>query len=135
MAGWADQHPAYISGGTVTWLNQPFPGRHASVLLAVAGAVLLACYGLVRRRSLRQPLSGALPGGGAVSVFGAITLALLVFGLARPGADLRPHFRPVIAACLVGQPSAMPSGWDRCSFASARCARSASFPDRAIAAS
>ena len=29
VAGWSGQHPAYISGGTVTWLDQPFPGWHA----------------------------------------------------------------------------------------------------------
>jgi hypothetical protein len=90
-------HPAYISGGTVTWLDQPFPGWHASVLLAVAGAGLLACYGLVRRRSLRPPLAGLFPAV-AVSVFGAITLALLVLGgrVQAGGYD----FRPVVAACL-----------------------------------
>jgi hypothetical protein len=96
-AGWADQHPAFISGGTVTWLNQPFPGWHAAVLLAVAGAVLLACYGVARRRSPREPLAGLFPAV-AVSVFGAIALALLVL-------DLRVRIgtydaRPVIAACL-----------------------------------
>lgn len=97
MAGWSDQHPAYISGGTVSWLDQPFPGWHASVLLAVAGTVLLACYGLVRRRSLRPPLAGLFPAV-AVSVFGAITLVLLVLGwrVLAGGYD----FRPVIAACL-----------------------------------
>jgi hypothetical protein len=88
-AGWADQHPAFISRGTVTWLNQPFPGWHA--------AVLLACYGLARRCSLREPLAGLFPAV-AVSVFGAIALALLVL-------DLRVRIgtydaRPVIAACL-----------------------------------
>jgi hypothetical protein len=97
VAGWSGQHPAYISGGTVTWLDQPFPGWHASVLLAVAGTVLLACYGLARRRSLRTPLAG-LFSAVAVSVFGAITLALLVLGwrVQAGGYD----FRPVIAACL-----------------------------------
>ncbi len=87
VAGWADQHPAYISGGTVTWLNQPFPGWHASVLLAVAGAVLLAGYGLVRWRSPRVPLARLFPAV-AVSVFGAIGLALLVIALARPDRKL-----------------------------------------------
>jgi hypothetical protein len=97
VAGWSGQHPAYISGGTVSWLDQPFPGWHASVLLAVAGAVLLACYGLVRRRSLRPPLAGLFPAV-AVSVFGAITLALLVLGwrVQAGGYDLRPG----TAACL-----------------------------------
>jgi hypothetical protein len=96
VAGWSGQHPAYISGGTVTWLDQPFPGWHASVLLAVAGAVLLACYGLARRRSPRPPLAGLFPAV-AVSVFGAIALALLVLGWrVQAGYD----FRPVIAACL-----------------------------------
>lgn len=97
VAGWADQHPAYISGGTVTWLNQPFPGWHASVLLAVVGAVLLACFGLVRRRSLRPPLAGFFPAV-AVSVFGAITFALLVLGWRAQAGGY--DFRPVIAACL-----------------------------------
>jgi hypothetical protein len=97
VAGLSDQHPAYISGGTITWLAQPFPGWHASVLLAVAGAVLLACYGLVRRRSLPPPLAGLFPAV-AVSVFGAITLALLVLGWRVQAGDY--DFRPVVAACL-----------------------------------
>lgn len=97
-AGWSEQDPAYISGGTVSWLSQPFPGWHAAVLLAIAGAVLLAGYGLVRRRLPGAPLAGLFPAV-AVSVFGALGLALLVIALRVRNGSL--DLRPVIAACLV----------------------------------
>ncbi len=95
--GWSDQHPAFISGGTVTWLSQPFPGWHAAVLLTIAGAVLLAGYGLIRWRSPREPLARLFPAV-AVSVFGAIGLALLVIALRLQTGSY--DLRPVIAACL-----------------------------------
>jgi hypothetical protein len=96
-AGWSDQHPAFISGGTVTWLNQPFPGWHLAVMLTIAGAVLLAGYGLVRWRSPRAPLARLFPAV-AVSVFGATGLALLVIALRVQTGSY--DLRPVIAACL-----------------------------------
>lgn len=97
-AGWSEQNPAYISGGTVSWLNQPFPGWHAAVLLAIAGAVLLAGHSLVRRRLPGAPLAGLFPAV-AVSVFGALGLALLVIALRVQNGSL--DLRPVIAVCLV----------------------------------
>lgn len=97
-AGWIDQHPHFISGGTVTWLNQPFPGWHAAVVMFIAGAVLLAGYGLVQWRIPRAPLAGLFPAV-AASVFGAITLALGVFEIrTQPG--LSGHVLPVFAVCL-----------------------------------
>jgi hypothetical protein len=97
-AGWSDQHPAYISGGTVTWLNQPFPGWQAAVLMAITGAVMLTAYGLGRWRWPREPLAALFPAM-AVSVFGAITLALGVLELGRRS-GISDHVLPVIALCL-----------------------------------
>jgi len=97
VAGWSDQHPAYISGGTVSWLSQPFPGWHGAILLTIAGAVLLAGYGLVRRHVPGEPLAGLFPAV-AVSVFGAIGLALLVVALRIQAGSF--DLRPLIAACL-----------------------------------
>jgi len=105
-AGWSDQHPAYISGGTITWVSQPFPGWHIAVLLTIAGAVLLAGFGLVRRRSPREPLAGFFPAV-AVSVFGALGLALLVVALRVQTGSY--DFRPLIAA-VSGW--AMGCGWE-----------------------
>jgi len=96
-AGWSGQDPAYISGGTVSWLSQPFPGWHAAVLLTIAGVVLLAGYGLIRRRLPGEPLAGLFPAV-AVSVFGALGLALLVIALRVPAGSY--DLRPVIAVCL-----------------------------------
>jgi hypothetical protein len=96
-AGWSEQQPAYISGGTVSWLSQPFPGWHAAVLLAIAGVVLLAGYGLIRRRLPGEPLAGLFPAV-AVSVFGALALALLAIALRVPTGSY--DLRPVIAVCL-----------------------------------
>lgn len=96
--GWVHQHPAFISGGTASWLNQPFPGWHAAVLMVIAGAVMLAGYGLVRWRFPRAPLAGLFPAV-AVSVFGAITLALGVFEF-RTQSGISGHVLPVFAVCL-----------------------------------
>jgi ABC-type glycerol-3-phosphate transport system permease component len=96
--GWVDQDPHFISGGTVTWLNQPFPGWHAAVLMVIAGAVMLAGYGLARWRFPRAALAGLFPAV-AVSVFGAITLALGAFEL-RAQSGLSGHVLPVFAICL-----------------------------------
>lgn len=96
--GWVHQHPAFISGGTASWLNQPFPGWHAAVLMFIAGAVLLAGYGLVQWRIPRAPLAGLFPAV-AASVFGAITLALGVFEL-RTQSGISGHVLPVFAVCL-----------------------------------
>jgi hypothetical protein len=96
--GFADLHPAYISGGNVTWLNQPFPGWHAAVVMAVAGVVLLTGYGLARRRRPADPLAGLFPSV-AVSVFGALALAFVVLGVhTRTG--MYSHLGPVIGVCL-----------------------------------
>jgi len=97
-AGYSGQHPAYISGGTVTWVNQPFPGWHGAVLMAIAGAILLIGYGLVRWRSPGEPLAGFFPAV-AVSVFGAITLASGVIEL-RTQSGVSGDALPVLAVCL-----------------------------------
>jgi hypothetical protein len=97
-AGWADQHLAYITGGTVTWLNQPFPGWQAAVLMAITGAVMLTACGLARWRWPREPL-GALFPAMAVSVFGAITLAFGVLELGRRS-GISGHVLPVVAVGL-----------------------------------
>ena len=98
MAGWVDQHPHFVSGGTVTWLNQPFPGWHAAVLMFIAGAVLLAGHGLIRWRFRRVPLARLFPAV-AVSVFGAITLAFGLVGL-RAQSGISGHLLPVFAVSL-----------------------------------
>jgi HAAS domain-containing protein len=96
--GFADLHLAYISGGNVTWLNQPFPGWHAAVVMAVTGVVLLTGYGLARRRRPADPLAGLFPSV-AVSVFGALALAFVVLGVhTRTG--MYSRLGPVIAVCL-----------------------------------
>jgi hypothetical protein len=97
-AGWSDQHPAFVSGGTVTWLNQPFPGWQAAVLMAITGAVMLTAYGLTRWRWPREALATLFPAM-AVSVFGAITLAFGVVELGRRS-GISGHVLPVIAVCL-----------------------------------
>ncbi len=94
---WTGPHPAGESRGSITWLAQPVLGWHTAVLLAAAGLVLLAGYALARRRSPREPLARLFPAV-AVSVFGAIGLALLVVGLRTRIGMYDP--RAVIAACL-----------------------------------
>lgn len=92
-----DLNAASRSGGTITDLVQPILGWHAAVLLAVAGAIMLIGYGLIRRRWPRDTLARFFPAV-AVSVFGAVALALLVLeprvqlGIVDP--------RPAIAAFL-----------------------------------
>lgn len=84
--------------GTITWLGQqPIVGWHTAVLLAAAGAVLLAGYGFARRRWPHEPLARLFPAV-AVSVFGAIGLALLVVTLRTRVGIYDP--RPVTAVCL-----------------------------------
>ncbi len=97
-AGWSDQNPAFISGGTVSWVNQPFPGWQAAVLMAITGAVMLTACSLTRWRWPREPLAALFPAM-AVSVFGAITLAFGVIEIGkRPG--ISGHVLPVVAVCL-----------------------------------
>ena len=77
--------------------SQSVVGWHTAVLMAAAGAVLLAGYGLARRRWPGAPLPKFFPAL-AVSVFGAIGLAFLVL---EPGTSIGIYDpRPLIAVCL-----------------------------------
>jgi len=79
----------YWSQSAVGWL--------AAVLLAAAGVVLLAGYGVARRRWPLTPLPRFFPAL-AVSVFGAIGLAFLLLELGTSIGIYDP--RPLIAVCL-----------------------------------
>jgi hypothetical protein len=82
----------------VVWLwQQSVISWHTAVLMAAVGAVLLAGYGLTRRRVPGLPLPGSFPAL-AVSVFGATGLALLVFGTRARAGIYDP--RPLVAVCL-----------------------------------
>jgi hypothetical protein len=94
---WTGPHPANQSRGVFTWLAQPILGWHTVVLLAVGGGVMLAGYGLARRRSPHETLARFFPAV-AVSVFGAVALALLVLELSTQAGIYDP--RPAIAAFL-----------------------------------
>jgi hypothetical protein len=95
------QHQADRSRSVFTWLAQPILGWHTAVLLAVSGVVLLAGYGLARRRSSREPLTRLFPAV-AVSVFGAAALALFVLELSTQvgGYDPRPAIGAFLALAL-----------------------------------
>jgi hypothetical protein len=95
---WTDTVRYNGPGFIVGWLwQQSFLGWHAAVLMAAAGAVLLVGYGLTRRRVPGLPLPGFFPAL-AVSVFGAVGLAFLVFWI-RTGTGTYDT-RPLVAVCL-----------------------------------
>jgi hypothetical protein len=94
-------HGTHPAGFAIEWTRQPIVGWHTAVLLAVAGAVLLAGYGFTRRRRPHEPLARLFPAV-AASVFGAIGLVLLVVTLrTRIGLGIGIYDpRPVTAGCL-----------------------------------
>lgn len=97
---WTDMvrfHGGRAWGLMMEEVEQPVLGWHTAVLMAAAGAILLAGYGLARRRSPRMPLPGFFPAL-AVSVFGAIGLVVLALE-PRPGIGAYDP-RPLIAVCL-----------------------------------
>jgi hypothetical protein len=86
------------SASLIAWYwSQSAVGWRTAVLLAAAGAVLLAGYGVARRRWPGTPLPRFFPAL-AVSVFGAIGLAFLVLELGTNVGIYDP--RPLIAVCL-----------------------------------
>jgi hypothetical protein len=86
------------SASLIAWYwSQSAVGWRTAVLLAAAGAVLLAGYGVARRRWPVTPLPRFFPAL-AVSVFGTIGLAFLLLELGTSIGIYDP--RPLIAVCL-----------------------------------
>jgi len=82
----------------IEWIwQQPLLGWHTAVLMAAVGAIMLAGYGLTRRRWPGMPLPGFFPAV-AVSVFGATGLVFLVLTVRTSNGLYDP--RPLTIVCL-----------------------------------